>query len=185
MAWIRGATPDDDPTGEVAAAFDRDRATLGHVANYTRVFAHRPAVLRGWQGLNGAIKGMDPRRYEVATTAAALRLRSSYCALAHGDVLASRHMSPDAVRALAHGEDSDERPRSTTPSPGWPTRSPPVPRTCDRGTWTSCARSGSPTTRSSTWCSPPRHGASSAPCSRRWADRTRRTARSTHRCGTR
>ena len=108
MAWIRGATPDDDPTGEVAAAFDRDQATLGRVANYTRVFAHRPAVLRGWQGLNGAIKGMDPRRYEVATTAAALRLRSSYCALAHGDVLASRHMSPDAVRALADGGESDE-----------------------------------------------------------------------------
>ncbi|MBO3084642.1 carboxymuconolactone decarboxylase family protein [Cellulomonas fengjieae] len=108
MAWIRGATPDDDPAGEVTAAFDRDRATLGRVANYTRVFAHRPAVLRGWQGLNGAIKGMDPRRYEVATTAAALRLRSSYCALAHGDVLASKHMSAEAVRALADGGESDE-----------------------------------------------------------------------------
>jgi len=108
MAWISDATPEDDPTGEVAAAFDKDRATLGHVANYTRVFAHRPAVLRGWQGLNGAIKGMDPRRYEVATTAAALRLRSSYCALAHGDVLASKHMSPDAVRALAQSGESAE-----------------------------------------------------------------------------
>ena len=89
MAWISDATPDDDPTGEVGAAFDKDRAALGHVANYTRVFAHRPAVLRGWQGLNGAIKGMDPRLYEVATTAAAVRLRSSYCSLAHGDVLAT------------------------------------------------------------------------------------------------
>ncbi|WP_421740224.1 carboxymuconolactone decarboxylase family protein [Cellulomonas sp.] len=108
MAWISDATPDDDPTGEVAAAFDKDLSALGRVANYTRVFAHRPAVLRGWQGLNGAITGMDPRRYEVATTAAALRLRSSYCALAHGDVLASRHMSPDAVRALADGGESSE-----------------------------------------------------------------------------
>jgi uncharacterized peroxidase-related enzyme len=108
MAWIRGATPDDDLSGEVAAAFGKDQAALGRVANYTRVFAHRPAVLRGWQGLNGAIKGMDPRRYEVATTAAALRLRSSYCALAHGDVLATNHMSPEAVRALAAGEASDE-----------------------------------------------------------------------------
>ncbi|NUU18583.1 peroxidase [Cellulomonas humilata] len=108
MAWISDATPDDDPTGEVAAAFDKDLAALGRVANYTRVFAHRLAVLRGWQGLNGAIKGMDPRRYEVATTAAALRLRSSYCALAHGDVLASRHMSADAVRALADGGESAE-----------------------------------------------------------------------------
>ncbi|MEZ0448278.1 peroxidase [Cellulomonas sp. ICMP 17802] len=108
MSWIREATEDDDPTGEVAAAFEKDRATLGHVANYTRVLAQRPAVLRGWQGLNGAIKGMDARRYEVATTAAALRLRSSYCALAHGDALAKAHMSPDAVRALAQGDGSDE-----------------------------------------------------------------------------
>ncbi|WP_315096609.1 peroxidase [uncultured Cellulomonas sp.] len=108
MAWISDATPDDDPTGEVAAAFDKDRSSLGYVAGYTRVFAHRPAVLRGWQGLNGSIKGMDPRRYEVATTAAALRLRSSYCALAHGQVLATTHMSPDAVRSLASGAPCDE-----------------------------------------------------------------------------
>ena len=108
MSWIQDATPDDDPTGEVAEAFEKDRASLGHVANYTRVFAHRPAVLRAWQGLNGAIKGMDARRYEVATTAAAVRLRSSYCALAHGKVLATSHMGPDAVRALADGDESPE-----------------------------------------------------------------------------
>ncbi|KQR10326.1 carboxymuconolactone decarboxylase family protein [Cellulomonas sp. Leaf334] len=108
MSWIDDATEDDDPTGEVRTAFDEDRASLGHVANYTRVFAHRPAVLRAWQGLNRAVKGMDPRRYEVATTAAALQLRSSYCALAHGRVLAETHMTTDAVRALANGERSPE-----------------------------------------------------------------------------
>jgi len=108
MSWIREADEDDDPTGEVAAAFAKDRASLGYVANYTRVLAQRPAVLRAWQGLNGAIKGMDPRRYEVATTAAALRLRSSYCSLAHGGVLARGHMSPRAVAALARGDDADE-----------------------------------------------------------------------------
>ena len=108
MSWIREADEGDDPTGEVAAAFAKDRASLGYVANYTRVLAQRPAVLRAWQGLNGAIKGMDPRRYEVATTAAALRLRSSYCSLAHGAVLARGHMSPRAVAALARGDDADE-----------------------------------------------------------------------------
>ena len=108
MSWIQDATEDIDPTGEVTEAFEKDRSSLGYVAGYTRVFAHRPAVLRAWQGLNGAIKGMDARRYEVATTAAALRLRSSYCALAHGKVLAAAHMSPDAVRALADGADSPE-----------------------------------------------------------------------------
>jgi uncharacterized peroxidase-related enzyme len=100
MSWIRAAAEDDDPTGGVAAAFEKDRARLGYVANYTRVLAHRPAVLSGWQALNGAIKGgMTQQRYELATTAAALRLRSSYCALAHGEVLASA-VGPDEVLAL-------------------------------------------------------------------------------------
>jgi AhpD family alkylhydroperoxidase len=58
------------------------------VANYTRVFALRPEVLAGWAQLNGAIKhGLDLRRYELATLAAARALRSTYCAMAHGRVL--------------------------------------------------------------------------------------------------
>jgi alkylhydroperoxidase family enzyme len=56
--------------------------------NFERAFAERPAVFAAWQQLNGAIKaGMDLRRYELATLAAAQRLRSSYCSLAHGKVL--------------------------------------------------------------------------------------------------
>lgn len=43
---------------------------------------------------------MDPRRYELATIAAARRLRSSYCMLAHGSVLMAKFMEPDALRAL-------------------------------------------------------------------------------------
>ena len=58
------------------------------MTNLERAFAERPDVLVAWAELNGAIKaGMDLRRYELATLAAALRLRSSYCALAHGTVL--------------------------------------------------------------------------------------------------
>jgi uncharacterized peroxidase-related enzyme len=82
----------------VAAAYDRDRETLGYVATYTRVFAHRPAVLEAWRALNGAVEAaMDPRRYELVTLAAALRLRSSYCSLAHGKVLAEQFDGPVAV----------------------------------------------------------------------------------------
>jgi uncharacterized peroxidase-related enzyme len=101
MSWIR-TPPEDGADGDVAAAYDRDRDTLGYVANYTRVFANRPAVLEGWRALNGAIKGsMDTRRYELATLAAALRLRSSYCALAHGKVLAEKFDGPAAVSTFA------------------------------------------------------------------------------------
>lgn len=69
--------------------------------NYERVFARRPEVYAAWQQLNGSVKAaMDPRRYELATLAAALRLRSSYCSLAHGRVLAEEHLGRQRVVAL-------------------------------------------------------------------------------------
>jgi alkylhydroperoxidase family enzyme len=45
---------------------------------------------------------MDLRRYELATLAAARRLRSSYCCLAHGSVLAERFGEPVREIALDH-----------------------------------------------------------------------------------
>ena len=66
-----------------------------------RAFAERPEVYAAWVQLNGAIKaGMDPRRYELATLAAARRLRSSYCCLAHGTVLQERFDEPVLEIAL-------------------------------------------------------------------------------------
>jgi alkylhydroperoxidase family enzyme len=63
--------------------------------NYERAFAGRPEVYAAWGALNGAVKaGMDLRRYELATLAAAQRLRSSYCSLAHGKVLREQFGEP-------------------------------------------------------------------------------------------
>src|ERR671931_2893158 len=89
--------------GTDAELFAEDLEGKGYVANLTRLFAHRPAVLRAWEKLNGAIKAnMDLRRYELATLAAARRLRSSYCALAHGTVLADECLRPgEELQAIA------------------------------------------------------------------------------------
>lgn len=65
--------------------------------NFEREFAARDRadVLEAWVQLNTAIKGhMDLRRYELATIAAAQRLRSTYCCLAHGSVLLERFDAP-------------------------------------------------------------------------------------------
>ena len=71
--------------------------------NLERAFADRPEVYAAWAQLNGAIKtGMDLRRYELVTLAAARRLRSSYCCLAHGTVLAERFGEPVLEIALDH-----------------------------------------------------------------------------------
>lgn len=101
MSWITGADPNDPAA---AALFEADAAAAGYVHTYTRIFGHRPDVYRAWAGLNGAVKAsMAARHYELATLAAALRLRSSYCALAHGQVLAERLGAADEVRAVAAG----------------------------------------------------------------------------------
>jgi alkylhydroperoxidase family enzyme len=71
--------------------------------NFERAFAERPEVYAAWAQLNGSIKaGMDLRRYELATFAAARRLRSSYCCLAHGTVLQERFNEPVLEIALDH-----------------------------------------------------------------------------------
>jgi alkylhydroperoxidase family enzyme len=65
--------------------------------NMERAFEQRPEVFAAWQQLNGAIKArMDLRRYELATLAAARRLRSSYCSLMHGKVLRDKFGEPVA-----------------------------------------------------------------------------------------
>jgi uncharacterized peroxidase-related enzyme len=93
---------EEDATGEVAALYEEDRADQGYVSNSTALFSHRPAVVAAWLGLRDAITAqMDARRYELVTFAAARRLRSSYCMLGHGEVLAERFFDFEAVRRIA------------------------------------------------------------------------------------
>jgi uncharacterized peroxidase-related enzyme len=94
---------EDEASGAVAEMYAADREVFGHLPNFTRAFSLRPEVYAAWRQLNGAVRaGMDLRRYELATLAAARRLRSSYCALAHGSVLLDRGFASAAtVKALA------------------------------------------------------------------------------------
>jgi uncharacterized peroxidase-related enzyme len=85
----------------LAELYEADRAKFGYVPNLTRAFSLRPGVYAAWRELIGAIQaGMELRRYELATVAAARSLRSSYCMLAHGSVLTNRFLEPEALRAI-------------------------------------------------------------------------------------
>ena len=77
--------------------------------NLERLFDLRPDVYAAWRQLVTAVKATsDERRYELATLAAARRLRSSYCSLAHGKVLAERFYDFASVPMLPDGlEDAD------------------------------------------------------------------------------
>lgn len=100
MAFI-ATVDEDDATAEVAELYARDREHRGYVPDYARVFATHPAVYEAWRGLAAAVAGtLDPRRYELVTVAAARRLTSSYCALAHGQILAERWYGADGVVQL-------------------------------------------------------------------------------------
>jgi uncharacterized peroxidase-related enzyme len=103
MSYLGEADPGPERNAIYAAGRDR----LGYVSNYVKVFGHRPRVYRAWEQLNAAIKAeMDPVRYEVATIGAARALHSSYCALAHGSVLAG-YLDESTVLSIATDADED------------------------------------------------------------------------------
>jgi uncharacterized peroxidase-related enzyme len=107
MTFIE-TVPEAEASGPVAELYAADRAAFGRLPNFTQAFSLRPDVYAAWKGLSGAVRGnMDLRRYELVTLAAARRLRSSYCMLAHGSILAERFLPPEDLRALAADHDTD------------------------------------------------------------------------------
>ncbi len=79
---------EDDAEGDVAQYYRSQRAAWGFLPNYTAAFSTRPDVARAWNALNATIRdGMDRRRFEIATIAAARALRSTYCTAAHSKFL--------------------------------------------------------------------------------------------------
>lgn len=103
MAFIE-PIPEEDAEGATAEMYAADLDEDGYVANSTKAFGHRPAVFAAWRQLGTTIGGsMDRRRYELATVAAARVLRSSYCSLAHGKVLAEQFLGAERTIALATG----------------------------------------------------------------------------------
>jgi uncharacterized peroxidase-related enzyme len=106
MSYLQ-TVPPDQATGDVKAMYDEELNAKGYIANYSRAFSLRPEVMQGWLALKDAItSGMDARRYELATVAAATTLRSSYCSLVHGQILADGYYSPEQVASMAGNEDS-------------------------------------------------------------------------------
>ncbi|WAX57971.1 peroxidase-related enzyme [Jatrophihabitans cynanchi] len=82
------AIAEDAATGAVAEYYRQQRAAWGFLPNYAGAFSTRPDVARAWNALNTAIRdGMDRRRFELATIAAARALHSTYCTAAHSKFL--------------------------------------------------------------------------------------------------
>lgn len=96
------AVPEDEATGELADYYAKQRAGWGFLPNYALAFSTRPDVAEAWNALNAAVRdGMDRRRFEIATIAAARALRSSYCTAAHSKFLRDVCGDEAAMRAIA------------------------------------------------------------------------------------
>lgn len=100
MAFIR-TTPPSDAEGPVRDMYEQVQGRLGYVPNWATAFSLRPGVLDGWTALLKSIQSNLPvRSYELATLAAARAVRSSYCSLAHGNVLATKVFDAPTVTAI-------------------------------------------------------------------------------------
>jgi uncharacterized peroxidase-related enzyme len=103
MAFIDTVAP-KDAADQVRAMYARQQGHWGFVPNYAKVFCYRPEVMARWAQLIAEIKRpMEPRIYELVTFAAALELRSTACALAHGKKL-TEYIDPHKVRAIAEND---------------------------------------------------------------------------------
>ena len=101
MTYIR-TVPPSDADGPVREMYQQVEQRFGFIPNWAHLFSLRPGVLGGWNALLTSIQSNLPARtYELATLAAARALRSSYCSLAHGRVLAQRIFDPPTVAAIA------------------------------------------------------------------------------------
>lgn len=103
-------------TGATAEYYDQQRKSWGFLPNYTGAFGHRPDVAQAWNALNLAIRGgMDRRRFELATIAAARALRSTYCTTAHSMMLRDVCGDETSLRRIAEapaGETLDGQDRA-------------------------------------------------------------------------
>ena len=85
----------------LAGWYQQQQEAWGYLPNYAPAFASRPDVARAWSTLNITIRqGMDRRRYEIATIAAARVLRSTYCTAAHSKFLRDVCGDESALRAM-------------------------------------------------------------------------------------
>lgn len=92
--------------GELAEYYRAQRAAWGFLPNYTAAFSSRPDVAGAWNTLNATIRdGMDRRRFEIATIAAARARRSTYCTAAHSKFL--RDVCGDETAMRSIGEQTD------------------------------------------------------------------------------
>ena len=98
-------------TGPVAEYLRQQREAWGFLPNYAAAFSPRPDVAQAWNVLNSTIRGgMDRRRFELATIAAARANKSTYCTAAHSKFLRDICQDEQTLRLIARSPDGSDLP---------------------------------------------------------------------------
>jgi uncharacterized peroxidase-related enzyme len=95
-------TAETEAEGPLAEWYQSQRASWGFLPDYAGCFSSRPDVAKAWTSLNLTIRGgMDRRRFELATIAAARALKSTYCTVCHSSFLRDVVGDGETANALA------------------------------------------------------------------------------------
>ncbi len=95
--------PESAADGPLAEYYAQQRGMWGFLPNYAQAFSSRPDIAAAWNALNAVVReGMDRRRFEIATIAAARQQRSTYCTAAHSTFLRDVCGDETTMTAIAH-----------------------------------------------------------------------------------
>lgn len=90
----------------VQAMYQRQIDAFGYLPNYAPLFSHRVEVIDVWAELLRTLRRhVEPRLFELVTLAAAIAVKGSYCALAHGSKLQRYFDDVEIARIAAGGYD--------------------------------------------------------------------------------
>ncbi len=105
MSYITTISP-EQASGEVLDLYRRQQGSQDYLPNYARVFCYRPKVMQAWASLQQELRSeMDAKTFGLVTLAAALAIRSSYCALAHAGKLMRYFYTEREMLAIVRGEE--------------------------------------------------------------------------------
>ncbi len=95
------AAPEDPAREDMTSYYTGQRDNWGFLPNYAAAFSFRPEVGHAWNTLNLTVReGMERRRFEIATIAAARALRSTYCTVAHSSFLLQVCQDEETLRLI-------------------------------------------------------------------------------------
>jgi uncharacterized peroxidase-related enzyme len=99
-------TAESAAEGALADWYQSQRHSWGFLPDYAACFSTRPDVASAWANLNLTIRGgMDRRRFELVTIAAARARHSTYCTVAHSLFLRDVCADGGTVEALGMAPD--------------------------------------------------------------------------------